>query len=238
MGENMYIQDLVDFDVTILLYQIWFMKYSAYVRRIVADFSHAPPNEYSPSPNDKKQEYLVWFDFYKFPLCTGCWFGKEACSPENFDNPKELEEESFARHCCYELRGNRIQVLCHIQWFVAQAVFLQVKTMKIQAGIQVSRPREPQKDNSALEALWKTLFNLPPVYLYSMRISHSAVFLTMGLVTDQKSAEGISNEQCHWYRLVVGHGRMTHYIDLDVRHLQSVLGLHEASPDLLIVSKE
>ncbi|GJY94698.1 hypothetical protein Tco_0511059 [Tanacetum coccineum] len=44
--------------------------YSAYVRRIVADFLHAPPNEYSPSPNDKKQEYLVWFDFYKFPLCT------------------------------------------------------------------------------------------------------------------------------------------------------------------------
>ncbi|GJR35573.1 hypothetical protein Tco_1211257 [Tanacetum coccineum] len=28
---------------------------SAYVRRIVADFSHVPPNEYSPSPNDKKQ---------------------------------------------------------------------------------------------------------------------------------------------------------------------------------------
>ncbi|GJT88998.1 hypothetical protein Tco_1070715 [Tanacetum coccineum] len=46
------------------------MKYTAYVRRIVADFSHAPPNEYSPSPNDKKQWSLVWFDFYKFPLCT------------------------------------------------------------------------------------------------------------------------------------------------------------------------
>ncbi|GJV97831.1 retrovirus-related pol polyprotein from transposon TNT 1-94 [Tanacetum coccineum] len=39
--------------------------YSAYVRRIAADFSHAPPNQYSPSPNDKKQWSLVWFDFYK-----------------------------------------------------------------------------------------------------------------------------------------------------------------------------
>ncbi|GKC31157.1 retrovirus-related pol polyprotein from transposon TNT 1-94, partial [Tanacetum coccineum] len=29
--------------------------YSANVRRTVVDFSHAPPNEYSPSPNDKKQ---------------------------------------------------------------------------------------------------------------------------------------------------------------------------------------
>ncbi|GKC57272.1 hypothetical protein Tco_1084870, partial [Tanacetum coccineum] len=27
----------------------------AYVRRIVADFSHVPLNRYSPSPNDKKQ---------------------------------------------------------------------------------------------------------------------------------------------------------------------------------------
>ncbi|GJT52619.1 hypothetical protein Tco_0978776 [Tanacetum coccineum] len=46
MGGNVYIQDLVDFDVTMstskekycrLLYLVWFMKYSAYVRRIVAD---------------------------------------------------------------------------------------------------------------------------------------------------------------------------------------------------------
>ncbi|GJY12391.1 hypothetical protein Tco_0381700 [Tanacetum coccineum] len=35
-------------------------RYSAYVRRIVADFSHAPPNEYSPSPDDKKQWSLVY----------------------------------------------------------------------------------------------------------------------------------------------------------------------------------
>ncbi|GJR68703.1 hypothetical protein Tco_0014768 [Tanacetum coccineum] len=30
-------------------------RYTAYVRRIDADFSHATPNEYSPSPDDKKQ---------------------------------------------------------------------------------------------------------------------------------------------------------------------------------------
>ncbi|GJX29140.1 hypothetical protein Tco_0237219 [Tanacetum coccineum] len=34
---------------------VWFMKYYANVRRTVADFSHAPLNEYSPSPDDKKQ---------------------------------------------------------------------------------------------------------------------------------------------------------------------------------------
>ncbi|GJR02805.1 hypothetical protein Tco_0525789 [Tanacetum coccineum] len=48
----------------------WFVKYSANMRRTDADFSHAPPNEYSPSPDDKKQWSLVWFDFYKILLCT------------------------------------------------------------------------------------------------------------------------------------------------------------------------
>nr|GEU86252.1 reverse transcriptase domain-containing protein [Tanacetum cinerariifolium] len=42
--------------------------YTAYVRRIVAGFSYVPPNEYSPSPNDKKQWSLVWFDIYKILL--------------------------------------------------------------------------------------------------------------------------------------------------------------------------
>ncbi|GJS69987.1 putative reverse transcriptase domain-containing protein [Tanacetum coccineum] len=54
MGENVYIRDLIDFDVT-MFHLEWFVKYSANVKRTVADFSHAPPNEYSPSPNDKKQ---------------------------------------------------------------------------------------------------------------------------------------------------------------------------------------
>ncbi|GKB45055.1 hypothetical protein Tco_0889997, partial [Tanacetum coccineum] len=31
------------------------VKYSAYVRRIVVDFLHVPPNGYSPRPNDMKQ---------------------------------------------------------------------------------------------------------------------------------------------------------------------------------------
>ncbi|GJX60110.1 zf-CCHC domain-containing protein [Tanacetum coccineum] len=47
----------------------WFVKYSANMRRTDADFSHAPPNEYSPSLDDKKQWLLVWFDFHKIPLC-------------------------------------------------------------------------------------------------------------------------------------------------------------------------
>ncbi|GJT50120.1 hypothetical protein Tco_0976277 [Tanacetum coccineum] len=65
MGENVYIRDLIDFDVTISTSRgklldikhrlVWFVKYYANVRRTVADFSHAPPNEYSLSPNDKKQ---------------------------------------------------------------------------------------------------------------------------------------------------------------------------------------
>ncbi|GKC71208.1 putative reverse transcriptase domain-containing protein [Tanacetum coccineum] len=69
MGENEYIRDLIDFDVT-MFYLVWFVKYSANVRRTVADFSHAPLNKYSPSPNDKKQWSLVWFDFYKIPKDT------------------------------------------------------------------------------------------------------------------------------------------------------------------------
>ncbi|GJW69050.1 retrovirus-related pol polyprotein from transposon TNT 1-94 [Tanacetum coccineum] len=99
MGENAYIQDLVDFDVTmstsrgkqcILLHLVWFVKYSANVRRIVADFSHVPPNEYSPSPNDKKKWSLVWFDFYKIPLYSGKGFYK--CSFEK--QIKKVKENS------------------------------------------------------------------------------------------------------------------------------------------------
>ncbi|GJU83665.1 putative reverse transcriptase domain-containing protein, partial [Tanacetum coccineum] len=46
--------------VSLLKCLVWFMKYYANVRRTVADFSHAPLNEYSPSPDDKKQWSLVW----------------------------------------------------------------------------------------------------------------------------------------------------------------------------------
>ncbi|GKC48669.1 hypothetical protein Tco_1071414, partial [Tanacetum coccineum] len=58
--KNVYIQDFIDFDAT-MFYLEWFVKYSANVRRTLADFSHAPLNEYSPSPNDKKQWSLVNF---------------------------------------------------------------------------------------------------------------------------------------------------------------------------------
>ncbi|GJR19204.1 hypothetical protein Tco_0967731 [Tanacetum coccineum] len=129
--------------------------YSAYVRRIVADFSHAPPNEYSPSPNDKKQEYLVWFDFYKFPLCTsmtsirlfmlhqsfkiclrkGCWFGGKLIQKLR---QKGVYEESFSRHVAW-IEGKLIQFM-H-----TTMVPVQVKTMKIQSGVQVSRQGEPKR---------------------------------------------------------------------------------------------
>ncbi|GJR57968.1 Orf y [Tanacetum coccineum] len=52
--KNVYIRDFIDFDAT-MFYLEWFVKYSANVRRTLADFSHAPLNEYSPNPNDKKQ---------------------------------------------------------------------------------------------------------------------------------------------------------------------------------------
>ncbi|GKC56627.1 hypothetical protein Tco_1084225 [Tanacetum coccineum] len=41
------------------------------MRRTYADFSHAPPNEYSPSPDDKKQWSLVWL----MTRSSGRWCG-------------------------------------------------------------------------------------------------------------------------------------------------------------------
>ncbi|GKC03109.1 hypothetical protein Tco_0994719 [Tanacetum coccineum] len=64
------------------------MKYSAYVRRIVADFSHAPPNEYSPSPNDKKQSF-------NSAKIGRCWFGGKLIQKLR---QKGVYEESFSRH--------------------------------------------------------------------------------------------------------------------------------------------
>ncbi|GJU02356.1 hypothetical protein Tco_1112694 [Tanacetum coccineum] len=83
----------------------------------VADFSHAPLNEYSPSPDDKKQWSLVW--------------GK----PIQKLRQKGVYEESFSRHAAWI--GGKL-----IQFMHTTMVPVQVKTMKIQAGIQVSRPRE------------------------------------------------------------------------------------------------
>ncbi|GJX12518.1 hypothetical protein Tco_0204276 [Tanacetum coccineum] len=116
---------------------VWFMKYYANVRRTVADFSHAPLNEYSPSPDDKKQWSL------------GCWFGGKLIQKLR---QKGVYEESFSSVCCMDW-GKLIQFM-H-----TTMVPVQVKTMKIQAGIQVSRPRELTRQLQ----LWKTLFLL---YLY------------------------------------------------------------------------
>ncbi|GJW44750.1 hypothetical protein Tco_0073549, partial [Tanacetum coccineum] len=83
MGENVYIQDLIDL--------VWFMKYSAYVRRIVADFSHAPPNEYSPSPDDKKQWSLKG-ELKSITTRSGLVLdGPSIPMPPPFINPEEDE---------------------------------------------------------------------------------------------------------------------------------------------------
>ncbi|GKC90653.1 hypothetical protein Tco_1151302, partial [Tanacetum coccineum] len=74
---------------------VWFMKYYANVRRTVVDFSHAPLNEYSPSPDDKKQWSL------------GCWFkGK----PIQKLRQKGIYEESFSRHAAW-IGGKLIQLM-------------------------------------------------------------------------------------------------------------------------------
>ncbi|GJV77933.1 hypothetical protein Tco_1509517 [Tanacetum coccineum] len=131
-------------------------RYSAYVRRIVADFSHAPPNEYSPSPDDKKQWSL------------GCWFGGKLIQKLR---QKGVYEESFSRHAAWI--GGKL-----IQFMHTTMVPVQVKTMKIQAGIQVSRPRE-LTDNNQLEVALEDLF---PVVMPSSEqsnvVNHSETKIT------------------------------------------------------------
>ncbi|GKB08860.1 hypothetical protein Tco_0837172 [Tanacetum coccineum] len=108
---------------------VWFMKYYANVRRTVADFSHAPLNEYSPSPDDKKQWSL------------GCWFGGKLIQKLR---QKGVYEESFSRHAAWI--GGKL-----IQFMHTTMVPVQVKTMKIQAGVQVSRQGELRRHLQ----LWK-----------------------------------------------------------------------------------
>ncbi|GJR22354.1 hypothetical protein Tco_0970881, partial [Tanacetum coccineum] len=67
---------------------VWFMKYYANVRRTVADFSHAPLNEYSPSPDDKKQWSL---NLLKIGMLV---WGKLIQKLRQ----KGVYEESFSRH--------------------------------------------------------------------------------------------------------------------------------------------
>ncbi|GJS65833.1 hypothetical protein Tco_0680397 [Tanacetum coccineum] len=105
-----------------LLHYEWFVKYSTNMRRTDADFSHAPPNEYSPSPDDKKQWSLY-----------GCWFGGKLIS-RNFAK-KESMKKAF-QDMLHGIGGSLINIIA------TTMVPEQVKTMKIQAGIQVSRPGE------------------------------------------------------------------------------------------------
>ncbi|GJR81576.1 RNA-directed DNA polymerase [Tanacetum coccineum] len=121
---------------------VWFMKYYANVRRTVADFSHAPLNEYSPSPDDKKQWSL------------GCWFGGKLIQKLR---QKGVYEESFSRHAAWI--GGKL-----IQFMHTTMVQEQVKTMKIQAGIQVLRRGELRRQLQ----LWKRFGRLYYVALMKL----------------------------------------------------------------------
>ncbi|GJZ99702.1 retrovirus-related pol polyprotein from transposon TNT 1-94 [Tanacetum coccineum] len=133
-GNNVYIRGLSDFDVTmstaggrvLLLNLAWFMKYTAYVRRIDVDFSHAPLNEYSPSPNDKKQLSLNLFKI-------GCWFGGKLIQNTS---PKGVYEESFFKEMLHGI-GDLSCSSC-----ILHMVHVKYKTMKIQAGVHVLRQGE------------------------------------------------------------------------------------------------
>ncbi|GJV03655.1 hypothetical protein Tco_1337224 [Tanacetum coccineum] len=126
--KNVYIRDFIDFDAT-MFYLEWFVKYSTNVRRTLAYFSHAPQNEYSPSPNDKKQWSL------------GCWFWGKLIQKLR---QKGVYEKSFSRHAAW-IGGKLIQLM-HTTMIPEQ-----VKTMKIQAVVQGSRPEELRRHLQ----LWK-----------------------------------------------------------------------------------
>ncbi|GKB26880.1 hypothetical protein Tco_0866281, partial [Tanacetum coccineum] len=100
------------------------VKYSAYVRRIVADFLHVTLNEYSPRPNDKLQYYI-----------------KVSESAQDRDvGLGEADSETLPKR-------------------------KQVKTMKIQVGVQVSRPKELKRHLQ----LWKCFGRLDFVLIVLVR---------------------------------------------------------------------
>ncbi|GJX96367.1 hypothetical protein Tco_0352165, partial [Tanacetum coccineum] len=117
--------------------------YSAYVRRIVVDFSHAPLNEYSPSPDEKKQWSLVWFNFYKIPLCTN--FAKKESMKKDFQDM---------------LHGFGGEVNPVHAYYIGSCTS---KDNEDSSGSTSFKTRRTKKTSSALEVLWKTLFLL---YLY------------------------------------------------------------------------
>ncbi|GKB36783.1 putative reverse transcriptase domain-containing protein, partial [Tanacetum coccineum] len=137
--KNVYIRDFINFDAT-MFYLEWFVKYYANVRRTLADFSHTPLNEYSPSPNDKKQWSLVWDVGLGGKLIQKL-------------RQKGVYEESFSRHAA--CIGGEVNL--------THAYYNDSRTSKDNEDPSSStrfKTRKTQKTSSALEALLKTLYAL------------------------------------------------------------------------------
>ncbi|GJY90384.1 hypothetical protein Tco_0505580, partial [Tanacetum coccineum] len=118
---------------------LYVMRYYANVKERVADSRMQPLNEYSPSRDDKKHGHLI-----------GMWVWKLI---QKLRQKGVYEESPFKTG---QGLGGSV-----IQFMQTTMVPVQVMTIKIQAGRQVSIPRE-LTNNSALKAL-KPLFLL---YLY------------------------------------------------------------------------
>ncbi|GJW97387.1 hypothetical protein Tco_0179195 [Tanacetum coccineum] len=94
-----------------------------------ADMIHGSV-KYSPSPNDKKQWSLVWFDFYKIPLCTSM------TSRRLFKLQQINPVHAYYNGSCTS------------------------KDNEDPSWSTSFKTRRTSKTSSALEALWKTLFML------------------------------------------------------------------------------
>ncbi|GJS06303.1 hypothetical protein Tco_0363099 [Tanacetum coccineum] len=77
---------------TLLLHLVWFVKYSACVRRTVADLLHVPPNGYSPRPNVMIQyrSSIRWCD-------TDGWLG------EADSELRQKESKKTLKTCCMNM---------------------------------------------------------------------------------------------------------------------------------------
>ncbi|GKA80512.1 hypothetical protein Tco_0787204, partial [Tanacetum coccineum] len=158
----------------------WFMKYSGNVRRTVVDFLHAPLNEYSSSPNDKKQWSLLIQKLRQ----------------------KGVYEEDFSRHAAW-IGGKLIQ-LVH-----TTMVPEQVKTMKIQAVVQGSRPEELRRQLQ----LWKTLFNFSVYILDGETFESGYTFSYRGERFDH------AGTTCHITSVDLTCDQLRVYLYIDVSHL-------------------
>ncbi|GJX47619.1 hypothetical protein Tco_0272809 [Tanacetum coccineum] len=144
MGENEYIRDLIDFDLT-MFYLVWFVKYSANGRRTVVDFSHAPLNKYSPSPNDKKQWSLVWFDFYKIPLSTLMTRHRRSKLEYKFQD-KEYSEDIFSF-------GSALEDFIYVVFVPDRNIGIHVDPAKIESIKDWASPKSPMEIRQTLGLL-------------------------------------------------------------------------------------